>query len=373
MSPEAAGDLLSIELRHRLRRVDLDVRLSVRRGETLALVGPSGAGKTSVLRAIAGLLKPDHGRITYGDRVLVDRERRVSLPPEDRAVGMMFQDGALFPHLTLAGNVAYGLRPRPAGRSDRRARVAELLQRFGIGDLGGARPAQVSGGERQRAALARAVATSPSILLLDEPLTALDSVTKAHVSGELAHWLAELQLPTVLVSHDYGDVVGLADRIAVIDRGTVIQTGVTADLMRKPASDFVATFAGVNFFVGTASRRGDRTEVRCASGAIFRCPEAAAGEVGLVVDPWVVRLTAGTQEIPAAGVDSLAGPVAQTARQGSRVRVTVGSDPAIVAELSASQVEDLSLVTGMPVTAAWDIAATRLVPLSDDRDVTGSR
>ena len=213
VSRATAADLLTIRVRHRLSRIELDVSIGVGR-ETLALVGPSGAGKTSVLRAVAGLLSPDQARIEYAGRTLVDTERHVDLPSESRRVGMVFQDGALFPHLTLGRNVEYGLWPRPHRRRDRRARVSELLARYGIESLSRSRPDKVSGGERQRAALARAVATTPDILLLDEPLSALDSVTKAHVSRELAQWLAELSLPTILVSHDYGDVVGLADRIA---------------------------------------------------------------------------------------------------------------------------------------------------------------
>ena len=138
---EVTEDVLSVELRHRLRRFELDVRFGLGR-ETLALVGPSGAGKTSVLRAVAGLLRPDGGKIVLGDLVLVDTRGHVGLPPEDRAVGMVFQDGALFPHLTVAQNVAYGLRPRPRGRRERSRRVTELLERFGIASLARARPVE---------------------------------------------------------------------------------------------------------------------------------------------------------------------------------------------------------------------------------------
>ena len=260
-----AGELLTVRVRHRLRRIELDVSLEVGR-ETLALVGPSGAGKTSVLRAVAGLLRPDWASISYAGRALVDTERHVNLPPDSRRVGMVFQDGALFPHLTLARNVGYGLWPRPRHRRDRQTRVAELLAQYGIEDLKKARPDKVSGGERQRAALARAVATTPDILLLDEPLSALDSVTKAHVSRELARWLADLGLPTILVSHDYGDVVGLAHRIAVIDAGRIVQVGTAADLMRAPASPFVAAFVATNYFRGTARSDGGLDEVTLATG-----------------------------------------------------------------------------------------------------------
>ena len=282
-------ELLSVKVRHRLRRFELDVGLAVGR-ETLALVGPSGAGKSSVLRVIAGLLKPEWARITLAGRALVDTERHVDLPPESRRAGLMFQDGALFPHLSLAANVEYGLRPRPRERRERRARVDELLARYGIAELRDARPGRVSGGERQRAALARAVATGPDILLLDEPLSALDSVTKARVSRELAEWLTELGLPTILVSHDFVDVAGLADRIAVIDEGRIVQTGTAADLQRSPASPFVASFVATNYFRGTARRFGDLTEVTLPGGVRVVCTTPAAGDVALVIDPWTVRL-----------------------------------------------------------------------------------
>ena len=255
-----AGPSLLVEVRHPLRQFELDVRFAMGR-ETLALVGPSGAGKTSVLRAVAGLLRPRQGRILAGETTLVDTQKRVVLPPEDRAVGMVFQEGALFPHLTVAKNVAYGLRPRPRDRQEREERVDELLERFGVAGLAKARPGEISGGERQRVALARAVGRSPQVLLLDEPLSALDSVTKAQVSAELARWLGELRLPTILVSHDFEDVAGLADRVVVVDRGKVVQDAGVDDFLDAPASPFVAAFTGVNYFRGAAREAGDRVEV----------------------------------------------------------------------------------------------------------------
>jgi molybdate transport system ATP-binding protein len=360
VSGSAVDDVLSVELHHRLRRVDLDVRFSLG-WETLALVGPSGAGKTSVLRTIAGLLRPDHGRIAQGRRVLVDTERGIALPPEDRAVGMMFQEGALFPHLSIGRNVAYGLRPRPRSAKERRQRVAALLERFGVASLAAARPAEVSGGERQRAALARAVATTPRVLLLDEPLSALDSVTKASVARELSQWLAELRLPTILVSHDYNDVVGLADRVAVMEAGAVVQTGTMDELARSPASPFVAAFTRGNLFVGAAVRRGDSTEIRGQCGASFLSRALASGRVGVVVDPWAVRLSRATDG--ATGPNALVGPVVQIARLGATARVTVGSVPPVVAEVELSHLEELSLARGAIVVAEWEPESARLVPL----------
>ena len=355
-----AHDVLTIEIRHRLRRFSLDVELAVGR-ETLALVGPSGAGKTSVLRAVAGLYRPDHARIDLGGRTLLDTTRRVDPPPESRRVGLMFQDGALFPHLSIARNVEYGLRPRPRGRRERRARVDELLARYGIAELRDARPGRASGGERQRAALARAVATTPDVLLLDEPLSALDSVTKARVSRELAEWLAELGLPTILVSHDYVDVAGLADRIAVIDAGRIVQVGTAADLQRAPASPFVAAFVATNYFRGTARRDGELTMVTLPQGACLACAAPASGEVALVVDPWAVRLTRADDDGTPSGPTVVRGTVAQLVRTGGLVRVSVSSDPPLVAELPAEQADRLGLARGALVAASWSAGAARLV------------
>jgi molybdate transport system ATP-binding protein len=359
-------DILRIAVRHRLRRFELDVDLAVGR-ETLALVGPSGAGKTSVLRAVAGLYRPDHARIGLAGRTLTDTARHVDLPPESRRVGLMFQDGALFPHLSIARNVAYGLRPRPPRRRERRARIDELLARYGIAELRDARPGRVSGGERQRAALARAVATTPDILLLDEPLSALDSVTKARVSRELAQWLAELGLPTILVSHDYADVAGLADRIAVIDTGRIVQTGTAADLQRAPASPFVAAFVATNYFRGTARRDGDLTVVSLPQGGCCTCAAPATGDVALVVDPWAVTLAraGAAADTGAAAPNTLRGPIAQVVRMGGVVRVTVSSDPPLVAELPVARADALGLVRGELVAATWPPAAARLAPPGD--------
>jgi len=373
VTQDVREDALSVELRHKLRRFELDVRFALGR-ETLALVGPSGAGKTSVLRAIAGLLRPDSGRIVLGDLVLVDSHRHVRLPPEDRAVGMVFQDGALFPHLTVAKNVAYGLRPRPRGRRDRDQRVTALLERFGIASLAKARPVEISGGERQRTALARAVGRSPRVLLLDEPLSALDSVTKAQVSRELSRWLGELRLPTILVSHDYGDVVGLADRVLVIDEGRLIQDGTVDDLVRAPASPFVAAFTGGNYFAGEAQAgAGGVTEVRLEPAGLAATTARAHGKIGVAVDPWAIALVpGGPGEGEAERPNTLTGPVVQIARQGGSVRVSVGSVPPLTAEIPAERVAALGLERGTLVTARWAPGAVRLVPLSGEKSRTDS-
>jgi molybdate transport system ATP-binding protein len=361
----SAEAVVEVQIRHPLRHFQLDVRFSLGR-ETLAVVGPSGAGKTSVLRAVAGLLRPKEGRIVAGGVTLVDTRRRVVLPPEDRAVGMVFQDGALFPHLTVAANVAYSLRPRPRGRRERRARVQDLLERFEIAGLARARPGEISGGERQRVALARAVGRSPRVLLLDEPLSALDSVTKAQVSAELARWLGELRLPTILVSHDYGDVAGLADRVIVIDRGELVQDATLEELLQSPASPFVASFTGMNRFAGIARRSGGLTRVDLEPAGTALVTARADGRVAVIVDPWSVTLEPGA---PAASTpNTLTGSVQQMSRFGGRVRVAVGSEPPAIAELSADRAGALRLDRGQLVTIRWRPEDARLVPDDETGD-----
>ncbi|HEX6389555.1 MAG TPA: ATP-binding cassette domain-containing protein [Solirubrobacteraceae bacterium] len=217
---------LELDITCALRHFALDVALSVAPGETVVLVGPSGAGKTTLLRAVAGLRPLDRGFVRCGDADWT------ALAPEQRSVGYVPQDGALFSHLTVARNVAFaGAGPE---------RVAELLARLHVAELAGARPAAISGGQRRRVALARALARDPDVLLLDEPLTGLDVLTAAVVRRELAELLPRLALPTLLVSHDLDDAVALDATVAVIVDGALVQRGGVAQLRAAPADDFVA-------------------------------------------------------------------------------------------------------------------------------------
>jgi molybdate transport system ATP-binding protein len=225
--------ILSVEIDIPLRDYRLGLSLDVA-AETVAIVGPSGAGKSTLLRAIAGLAKPRAGHVTLGEDVWFDRERGIDLAPEDRSVGMVFQQYALFPHLSVQRNVEFGGK----------ARATELLQRLGIAHLAAARPRQLSGGERQRVALARALAHDPKVLLLDEPLSALDPHTRDVVRHELSEHLSELALPTLLVTHDVADAIALADRVGVIREGRIIQLGTPAELAEAPVDDFVARVFG---------------------------------------------------------------------------------------------------------------------------------
>ena len=343
--------ILHADLSHPLRAFGLDLSLDVG-AETLALVGPSGAGKSSVLRAIAGLLRPARGRIVLDGETWLDTARRLDLPPERRSVGLVFQDYALFPHLSVRRNVAFGAPDRNA--------VGALLERFRIDGLADARPTDLSGGERQRVALARALARKPRALLLDEPLSALDSHTRATVRGELHDLLASLGLPVILVTHDFEDAATLADRVGVLVDGRLRQVGTPAELGAAPVDPFVARFTGAKLVSGTVlGERDGLTEVVLDAGGSMWSSDVLGGRVALSVYPWEVSLS---RELPHdSAVNHLRAPIARVTTLGNRSRVAVGP---LVAEVTTASVERLRLREGEPVVASFKATAARLLPLA---------
>ena len=340
---------LRLDLTVPTRSFELDLALEVE-PETVALVGPSGAGKTTVLRAIAGLVRPARGRIECDGETWFDSAGRVDLRPEERSVGFLFQDYALFPHLSVERNVGFGGR----------GRVDELLERFGIQHLARARPRELSGGERQRVALARALARQPKALLLDEPTAALDAHTRAAVRAELGELLRELGLPTLLVTHDFEDAAALADRVGVLVEGELRQVASPADLVAAPADGFVASLAGGTLLAGVARRwRDGLTEGALSGGAVVYSTDEASGPVSVLVYPWEVSL--GLEPADDSALNHLRGVVASLAPVGNRVRVRVGE---LTAEVTAASAERLGLAPGLAVVASFKATATRLLPRS---------
>ena len=333
--------ILSVDITLPLRSFELELALEA--GETVALVGPSGAGKTSVLRAIAGLARPSAGRIALGDEVWFDASRGVFRKPDERRVGLVFQEYALFPHMSVRQNVAY------AGR----ARADELLERFGISHLAHARTTELSGGEGQRVALARALARDPGVLLLDEPLAALDAHTKSDVRPELEELLRALALPTLLVTHDYEDAAALAGSVGVIVDGKLRQLATPQELVTKPADAFVALFTGANVLRGHARRGHDVTLVRLETGDEVRSTDPLEGDVGVVVYPWQTSLR--VEPDPASNV--IWGDVRSIVQTGGRSRVQVGP---VTAEVDAACEW---LTVGARVAVSFAPADTRLVPV----------
>ena len=339
-------ETLHVDLDHALRSFRLSLALDVA-AETVALVGPSGAGKTSVLRAIAGLLRPERGRIALEDETWLDTASRVDLPPERRRVGLVFQEYALFPHLSVRANVAFGGRDR----------VDELLERFGIAALADARPGAISGGERQRVALARALARDPGVLLLDEPLSALDAHTRRRVRGELREVLGELGLPTLMVTHDFEDATSLADRVGVLVDGRLLQVGSPSELVASPADAFVAGFTGANLLRGVASASSNGlTEVALDAGFTAYSADEARGRVALAVYPWEVSVA---REAPDdSAVNHLRAPIASIVTLGNRARVRIGP---VTAEVTTQSAERLGLHEGEVVVASFKATGARLL------------
>jgi len=339
---------LASDFRLALRSFELRLALDVER--TVALVGPSGAGKSSVLRVIAGLARPEAGRVDLDGEVWVDVERRTFRPPEERRVGLVFQEYALFPHLSVRQNVAFGGK----------ARADELLERFGLSHLAAARPDKLSGGERQRVALARALARDPGVLLLDEPLAALDAHTKASVRVELEELLRGLDLPTLIVTHDYEDAVAHADTVGVLVEGRLRQLGSPAELVARPDDPFVASFTGANLLRGHAEGLEDGlTSIRLESGEVVYSTDPAQGKVGVVVYPWDVVV--GRVQVDGSAMNLLGGEIASVVQVGNRVRVRIGP---LTAEVTAASAEKLELVRGGTAFVSFKATGTRLVPLS---------
>jgi molybdenum ABC transporter ATP-binding protein len=324
-----------------------ELRLSLEVSSTVALVGPSGAGKSTVLNAIAGLTEPTGGSIHCDEETWFDAARRVNVRPEDRRVGFVFQDYALFPHLTVRQNVEYA----------RRNAADEYLDRFGIGHLEHARPGSLSGGERQRVALARALARDPEILLLDEPLSALDAHTKVDVRAELQHLLAGLEIPTLLVTHDFEDAAALAGQVGVLVEGRLRQTGSPADLVAEPADPFVASFTGANLLHGRADgTKGRTTGIRLDDGTVITTSDEGDGAVTLAVYPWDITISTSRPDDSAMNV--IAGSIVGITELGNRARVTIGN---LTAEITVDSLRRLGLEPGQNAFASFKATGTRIV------------
>ena len=243
-----------------------DVSLNIAEGEFVTLLGPSGCGKTTLLRMLAGFEMPDRGSVRLDGRDVT------FLPPYRRDVNMVFQDYALFPHLSAAKNVAFGLERKKLGRAEIAKQVEAALQLVGLSTMAGRMPHQLSGGQRQRVALARAIVRRPRVLLLDEPLSALDANLREAMQVELKHLHNKLGITFVMVTHDQTEALVMADRIVVMDRGRIAQTGTPSDLYDRPASAYVASFVGTsNFIEGTVSAVPGGIALQ-APGLMLRCP-----------------------------------------------------------------------------------------------------
>jgi molybdate transport system ATP-binding protein len=331
-------------------------------GEVLVLFGPSGSGKTTVLRAVAGLDRPDAGHVRFGGETWFDGAAGVHVPPQLRGVGLLFQDFALFPHLTVEANVAYGLGRLP--RAEREARVAETARLLRIGDLLARRPAQLSGGERQRVALARALAPRPRLLLLDEPLSALDAPTREELRGELRGLLHHLGIPSVLVTHDRIEALALGDRIAVIAGGAVRQTGRVDEVLGAPADLAVARVVGTENVLPARilSRHEGLVSVEVGSARLLALdPGGLDGEAFACIRAEEVLLERAPGSAASAR-NRLPATVSGLVGEGPLVRVTLDAGFRLVALVTRPGAAELGLAPGAKVLALVKAPAVRIVP-----------
>ena len=334
---------LSAAVRVRRGGLHLDVALDVADGEVLAVLGPNGAGKFTLLRVLAGLLGADEAR-TDVDGEVWDRPG-AHLPAHRRRLGMVFQDHLLFPHLSVADNVAFALRTRGTPRREARAAALGWLDRVGVGDLADRRPDALSGGQAQRVALARALVGSPALLLLDEPLSALDARTRLTVRAELRRHLAEFRGSTVLVTHDPVDAMALADRVVVVEDGAVVQSGTPADVGRRPRTDYVARLVGLSLLPGVAEGR----TVRLDGGGSVAVADEASGPVFAAVRPESVALYLSRPQGSPRNV--WAARLAGAVPHGSTVRCELEGEVPLVADVTAGAFAELGLAPGSQVWA----------------------
>jgi len=323
----------------------LSVGLRVGNEETLAVLGPNGAGKTTLLRALAGLTPMHAGRVILDGETLEDSRTGIQVPAERRSIGMVFQDHLLFPHLSALDNVAFGLRCRGARRNAARTQAGAWLERVGLSHRYGAPAGELSGGEAQRVALARALAGEPRLLLLDEPLGALDATTRSTLRGDLRRRLHDYGGIRLVVTHDPLEAMALADRLLVLEAGRVVQSGTKEELISRPRSSYVADLVGVNLFRGHARDTGVRV-----GGLDLVVPGAGRGQALVVVHPRAVALHRSRPDGTPRNV--WPGAVEAVDPEGERARVRVTGPLTIVAEVTAAAVIDLHLAPGAPVWVA---------------------
>jgi len=339
---------MSLQLDVHLRRgaLELDVAFVVGDSETVAIVGPNGAGKSSLLAAVAGLLPIERGHVTCAGTVFDGGVGGPFVPPEQRQAGVVFQDLLLFPHLSALDNVAYGLRRRGVPRGEARARALAWLQRVDIAAHAASRPAMLSGGQAQRVALARALAASPRLLLLDEPLSAVDASARLALRRDLRAHLDAFAGPRLLVTHDAVDAFALADRIVVLEQGRVVQSGGVAEICSRPRSRYVADLVGLNLFRGSV--RGGVLQL--AEGAALVVPTGSDGEVIATVHPRAVALFRTRPDGTPRNV--WPAPITGIESAGDRMRVRLGGVLPLVAEVTPLAVAELRLGVGGEVWVA---------------------
>ena len=338
---------LSAALSLRLGTLDLHAELEVKPGELLALLGPNGAGKSTMLRCLAGLAPIDTGCVAIDDLVVDEPASDTFVEPEGRPIGFVFQNYLLFENMTVLENVAYGLRARKTPKAAARRTAGEWLERVGLAEYTNQRPRALSGGQAQRAALARALATNPRLLLLDEPLAALDAGTRSSVRRDLRRYLETVEGMRILVTHDPVDAYALADRVAILDAGRIVQVGTLAEVTAHPRSRYVADLVGVNLVTGVVADGVLTTE----AGALVVIADALPGPSFAVIRPPSISLVRHPMEGSSAR-NTWSGTIAEVDRLGDRVRVGIEGQLPLTAEITAAALDALQLQPGDQIHAS---------------------
>jgi molybdate transport system ATP-binding protein len=334
----------------------LAARLEAASGETVALLGPNGAGKSTFVRALAGLVPLEDGEVVLGDRVLERPRSGIRLRPGERGAGVVFQDLLLFPHLSARDNVAYGPRARGRSKQEARLRADEWMKRLEIGHRASSFPASLSGGEARRVALARALASEPRMLLLDEPLASLDVEAARSVARFLRSALASFDGVKIFVTHSPVEALTLADRLAILEEGAIVQEGTPADVARRPRSRYVASFVGLNLLAGVLRQEGGHAVVRGAEGEVHAalCGEPDGTEVVATIHP---RAIAVSVERPGGSPRNvLRGPIRSIDFSAGSARIRIDTRPPLTAEITPDALSELGLAEGREVWVSFKAA-----------------
>jgi len=328
--------------------------LQIDEGEYFIILGPTGAGKTILIETIAGIYRPDSGRVFLNGTDVTD------ILPKDRQISMVYQDYMLFPHLTVAGNIGFGLRQKKIAKSEIIAKTDEIAELLGVSHLLNRYPGTLSGGEKQRIAIARAVVTEPEVLLLDEPLSALDSRTTERLQGELARIHEITGTTTIHVTHSFGEAFALGDRIAVMCGGRIIQVGAPDDVFRRPNSEFIADFVGVeNLFRGKSVVHDDISLVHVDGDGIRMVSSTVkSGDVSVSIRPEDILIS--KKEIETSARNSFCGEIAEVKNMGAIVRVVVDVGLPFVVALTKQSYEDMELLCGVRVWIVFKASAVHL-------------
>lgn len=345
---------LSARIGLQLGSLELDVALEVSPGEVVAILGPNGAGKSTMLRTIAGLLALETGVVSIDGERLDDPTGEIFSPPERRPIAMVFQDYVLFEQMSVLDNVAFGPRARGMAKKLAHSLAVEWLDRVGVADVADQRPRTLSGGQAQRVALARALITDPRVLLLDEPLSALDAGSRAEVRRDLRRHLDTFTGMTLLVTHDPVEAHALADRVLILEGGSVVQTGTLDDIAANPHSRYVADLVGLNLVVGSAHHGELITE----NGAIVAIADAIEGPARAVIRPHSIVVTRQAPQLSSVR-NSWRGTITGIERIGDRVRIRVDGPLPVTAEITVTSLQELSLQIGETVHAS--VKATDIV------------